>query len=292
MQRLRLTALTLLFSGLIFAQSDPVKQPEPTSGQAESAYAGQQEPSPQAEQSKRGDSTHLVVKTFKKPKYPADAQNQQMQGRVWVHITVDEAGNVVSVEPISGEGPLLAAAITAMKEWKFEPYIQDGHPVRVSTKMHYDFAFTDKIRDNSAGVALATPPPAKDIPRVDEAANGSGTADGSKVQRVRILQGTSQGLLVHQVAPVYPTTALRNHVQGTVVLRAVIGKDGLIKNLEVVTSPSDALGQAAKEAVEQWKYRPYTLNGDPVEIDTTINVNFKLKVIANRVRLPLANSWN
>jgi len=68
-----------------------------------------------------------------------------------------------------------------------------------------------------------------------------------------------------------------NLVEGTVVLRAVIGKDGVVRDLHVESSPSDDLSQAALTAVQQWTYRPYLLSGEPVEIDTTINVNFKLK---------------
>jgi TonB family protein len=269
--------VTLCLYSALFAQSDASKQSQPASGNAESNAAAQQQSPSQGQPSNPTDSTHLVVKQFKKPKYPAEAQNQQMQGRVWVHITVDEAGNVVSVDPISGEGPLLASAMAAMKEWKFEPYIQNGHPVRVSTKLHYDFAFTEKIRDNAAGDPITTPPASKAPTSADNTANTGTSSDDSTPQRVRISQGVSQGLLVHQVVPVYPDAARRNHVEGTVVLRAVIGKDGLIKNLEVVQSPSDDLGRAAKEAVEQWRYRSFTIKGEPVEVDTTINVNFKLK---------------
>jgi len=271
MRRLEITALTILVSGLLFAQSEPANNPA-LSEHPQSGAAGQSTPA-QAEQSKPGDSTHLVIKKIVKPEYPVEARNQQMQGRVWVHLVVDENGNVVNVEPISGEGPLLAAAIAAMKQWKFEPYLQNGHPVRVSTKMYYDFAFTEKVRDNAVGAPL----PSKALNPDDEPANGTGTSDNSNAKRVHILQGVSQGMLVHKVAPVYPITALRSHTQGTVVLRAVIGKDGLIKNLQVVSSPSKDLAQAAMEAVEQWRYRSYTLNGEAVEVDTTINVNFQLK---------------
>jgi len=103
------------------------------------------------------------------------------------------------------------------------------------------------------------------------------TITGPLPQRVLITQGVSQGLLIHQVAPVYPETARMNLVEGTVVLRAVIGKDGVVRDLHVESSPSDDLSQAALTAVQQWTYRPYLLSGEPVEIDTTINVNFKLK---------------
>jgi len=59
-----------------------------------------------------------------------------------------------------------------------------------------------------------------------------------------------------------------------VVLHAVIGKDGHIHDLQVLSSPASDLTSAAEDAVRQWTYRPYTLLGDPVEVETTINVNF------------------
>ncbi len=94
-------------------------------------------------------------------------------------------------------------------------------------------------------------------------------------QRVRVSQGVSQGLLVHQVRPVYPALARQARIQGTVVLQAVISKDGSIEGLHLV-SGHPMLAPAAIEAVKQWKYKPYFLNGEPVKVETTINVNFTL----------------
>lgn len=96
------------------------------------------------------------------------------------------------------------------------------------------------------------------------------------VQRVRVSQGVTQGMKVHDVTPQYPQMAKIARVQGPVVLAAVIGKDGTIQGLRVVSSASPLLNQAALEAVKQWRYRPYILNGEPVEVDTTITVNFTL----------------
>ncbi len=93
--------------------------------------------------------------------------------------------------------------------------------------------------------------------------------------RIRVSQGVSQGLLIHQVRPTYPPLARQARIQGMVVLQAVIGKDGSIQNLKVV-SGHPMLAPAALEAVKQWRYKPYYLNGEPVEVDTTINVNFTL----------------
>jgi len=94
-------------------------------------------------------------------------------------------------------------------------------------------------------------------------------------QRVRVSQGVSQGLLIHKVTPVYPALARQARIQGTVVLQALIGRDGAIQNLHVVSGHPMLTG-AALDAVKQWRYKPYYLNGEPVEVDTTVNVIFSL----------------
>jgi protein TonB len=94
-------------------------------------------------------------------------------------------------------------------------------------------------------------------------------------QRVRVSQGVSEGLLVHQVRPVYPQLARAARIQGQVVLQASIGKDGSIQNLRLV-SGHPMLAPSAIDAVKQWKYKPYFLNGEAVEVDTQITVNFTL----------------
>jgi protein TonB len=83
------------------------------------------------------------------------------------------------------------------------------------------------------------------------------------------------GLLIYEVIPHYPALAQQMHLEGTVVLEATISKAGTIANLRVV-SGSPLLQKAAIEAVSNWRYRPYLLNGQPVDVQTTINVNFKL----------------
>lgn len=94
-------------------------------------------------------------------------------------------------------------------------------------------------------------------------------------QRIRVSQGVSQGLLIHKVMPVYPEAARTARIQGVVVLHAQISKDGKIEHLQVVSGPA-MLQPAAIHAVRQWRYKPYVLNGQPVEVDTVISVNFKL----------------
>src|SRR5215472_4099472 len=94
-------------------------------------------------------------------------------------------------------------------------------------------------------------------------------------QRVRVSQGVSQGLLIRKVNPAYPPLARQARIQGTVVLQAEISKDGTIENLRLV-SGHPMLAPAAIEAVKQWRYKPYFLNGEPVAVETQVQVNFTL----------------
>jgi TonB family protein len=92
---------------------------------------------------------------------------------------------------------------------------------------------------------------------------------------IKISQGVTQGLLIKKVDPSYPQSAKQMHIQGTVQLEANIGKNGSVTNVKSLSGDA-GLARAATDAVKQWKYKPYTLNGEPVEIQTQITVNFKL----------------
>ncbi|MGA9041426.1 MAG: energy transducer TonB [Terriglobales bacterium] len=92
-------------------------------------------------------------------------------------------------------------------------------------------------------------------------------------KRVRISQGVTTGLLIRKVEPEYPPIAKAAHIQGQVVLNAVISKTGVIENITAI-SGHPTLVPAAIEAVRQWRYHPYLLNGEPVEVETTITVTF------------------
>jgi protein TonB len=94
-------------------------------------------------------------------------------------------------------------------------------------------------------------------------------------QRVRVSSGVSTGMLVRKVPPAYPPLARQARIQGTVVLQATISKEGSIENLQLI-SGHPMLAPAAIEAVKQWKYKPYLLNGEPVEVETQVQVNFTL----------------
>ncbi len=95
------------------------------------------------------------------------------------------------------------------------------------------------------------------------------------VQRIRVGGQVQQANLIRQPKPIYPPLAKQARIQGVVRFNAIIGKDGTIQNLQLI-SGHPLLVPAAEEAVKQWLYRPTLLNGEPVEVATVIDVNFTL----------------
>jgi TonB family protein len=169
-----------------------------------------------------------------------EAANKGIQGKVWIHLLISETGDVESADIISGDPDLARAAQEAMKKWKFQPFIRNGKPVKVNTKMPFDFAFRNKVTD------AAAPPDssanASASPAAAAGASGEGTSgersDGNPPQRLPVSSGIAEGLKLHHVTPTYPPAAARAHIQGVVILQATIGKDGLVHNLKAI-SPSD-----------------------------------------------------
>ncbi len=137
-------------------------------------------------------------------------------------------------------------------------------------------------------------PSRREPPRIDSVANWNADANGpgngmsvfsrpgtrtvvreAKRGPARVSSGVMEGLLIQKILPVYPAMAQAMGVGGTVVLEATITKEGTIADLRVVRGPA-LLQRAAEEAVSRWRYRPYLLNGEPVEVETTVNVEFTM----------------
>ena len=105
----------------------------------------------------------------------------------------------------------------------------------------------------------------------------AGDSNASKPpSQLSVPAAVMQGNLLNRVIPVYPAAAKKARIQGTVVLSAVISRNGNVANLQVLSGP-DELQQSSLDAVRQWTYKPYLLNGDPVEVKTTVNVVYSLQ---------------
>jgi TonB family protein len=107
-----------------------------------------------------------------------------------------------------------------------------------------------------------------------QSAAGSGASKTPK--QLSVSSDVMQKNLLTKASPIYPPAAKQAKIQGTVVLEAVVSKDGSVENLRVVSGPAE-LQQSAIDAVRQWKYKPFLLNGDPVEVKTTVNIIYNLK---------------
>jgi protein TonB len=102
-----------------------------------------------------------------------------------------------------------------------------------------------------------------------------GLAPSSPGKRISINGEIQAAKLVSKVQPVYPVEAKQDRIQGIVRFAVIVGKDGAVKNVTLV-SGDPLLAEAAKAAVEQWAYRPTLLNGDPIEVVTQVDINFTL----------------
>jgi protein TonB len=119
-------------------------------------------------------------------------------------------------------------------------------------------------------VARLPAPPATPVRRTQEKVTPNAPA-----KTIHVSTGVQAAKLIAQVNPVYPALAKQARVAGTVRLTAIIGRDGTIRNLQVM-SGHPLLTPAALEAVKQWRYQPTLLNDEPVEVITQIDVNFTL----------------
>ena len=173
----------------------------------------------------------------------------------------DEASAPSSTKPLGSTSP--PASKTAAEA----PLVLKGGTV---PKTHSKTAAADAPAPSVIGIATAgagAPPP--------DVVTAEGTAPKPILQTLNVSQGVSQGLLVRKVQPTYPKNALFMRIEGAVELMATISKTGDISHIKVLSGDSQ-LTRAAAEAVKQWKYKPYLLNGEPVEIQTQVTINFKL----------------
>jgi TonB family protein len=254
------TIIVLSLAVLIQASAAATSESEETVSAHWLAQSAQsppsQEPPAQTASSLPSDSTQLEVISAPQPDYPLEAAAKGLQGKVWIKLHISETGDVVGTDIISGDPALAQAAANAMKLWKFKPFFKDGKPVKVSRNVPYEFILKGKVTDPCAAVEA--------ISRMNLAHHPP-----------QIPQTVAEGWLIHKVEPVYPVAAKTKRLQGKVILQAIIGKDGTTHDEKSLCGPPEFI-QACIDAIRKWRFRPYLLEGDPVEVMTTITFNFHL----------------
>src|SRR5205807_2394371 len=146
------------------------------------------------------------------PAYPEEARTKQIQGLVIVSIAVDRNGSVTEAKLAEGDPVLGAAAVKAIEQWKFRPYLLNGEAMEVISSVTVNFRLKPPAPAESP-----VPPGTENVP-----------------PRIKVSSGVMEGKLVHKVDPSYPLEAKVGHIQGYVVLAAVISKDGNLVQLKVV----------------------------------------------------------
>jgi len=178
------------------------------------------------------------------PEYPSLAKQMGIRGTVELSALIGKDGRVQGLKVVRGHPLLVQSAVEAVRNWVYQPVLVNGEPVEARTTVTLTFA--------------------------PQSSEDSQTP--ARIQAGSVLEGPA---LVYRLEPEYPQAAKQMHAQGTVVLSALIGKDGRVQDLQVV-SGHPLLCQAAKAAVWKWRYRPTLINGEPVEVKTTIDINFTL----------------
>jgi TonB family protein len=183
------------------------------------------------------------------PDYPEELREQGVVGKVVIKIVIDKAGAVIAATPMEGNEQLANVTIAAVRQWKFRPYNFENKPVEVETTASVIFSKT------SPYVTASKPYP--------------------RPMEFRVAPGVAEANLIQKVEPRYPLEAQRKHIQGDVILGVRISREGEITGLTIIQG-DPILAEEAREAVQQWRYKPYLLNGEPLEVETTVKTSFRM----------------
>src|SRR5215469_2535605 len=204
--------------------------------------------------------THEVM-----PEYPKEARESHTQGDVLIDVIVDESGNVQTAKLTNCancSSSLGDAALGTVRKWTYQPTVVDGNPVPVRSWIAFRFRFLIE-------------PSIEILTRSESSTPSLEAFKTVTFRKLRISSGVAEANLIHKVEPKYPDKAKAEHIQGDVVMQCVIDKEGKLVVTKVL-SGDPVLAEASLKAVSQWRYKPYTLNGEPVEVETAITIKFHM----------------
>jgi TonB family protein len=197
------------------------------------AYSQQDQASPKPDTRKVQSDVLQPVQLIHKndPIYPPEAKAKRIKGTVVVEFVVDKEGNVTNASMVSGPPPLRDTVLAAIKEWKYKPATLEGKPIEQKVQVRFDF-------ENKS----TRPPDSQKAP-----------SDNYQPPK-----------LMHSTDPIYPPEVKARRMSGTVVLEVLVDKEGNVANAKLIMGPP-IVRDATEAAIKEWKYRPATLQGKPVE---------------------------
>lgn len=205
--------------------------------------------------------------------YPVDADQEGPPGDVLVRVHISETGDVESAELVSGSPALSRAALDAAKQWKFKPFLRSGKPAKISTVLPVQFAPSEGGRRGTGTMKMGRFSRESDT-KSGEPENDSATTLGDPSKRIHVSQQIMQRMVLEEGAFSYLKAAREAKIQGTVVLKAIISKEGAVEQLQSVSGP-DQLLDGSMEFVRRRKYRPLIIDDQPVEVETNVTLNFR-----------------
>ncbi|MDR3792216.1 MAG: M56 family metallopeptidase [Terracidiphilus sp.] len=185
------------------------------------------------------------------PKYPPEAKKARIQGTVVLNAIIGTDGHMKELRVLSGAAPLVQAAMEAVRQWVYKPYLLNGKPVQVETTINVIYTLGDTPPAKAAPVAGSVASDKKPTPPWD-----------------------TPPTPVISPEPVYPPEASAAHQEGIVLVKTKVDSEGHTAVLEV--SGPEVFRKSAREAVEKYTFHPATKNGQPIETTVTIEVNFRL----------------
>jgi len=214
---------------------------------------------------------HLVYRVA--PKYPKQALRKKIEGTVELQAVIAKDGSLKELMVISGDPMLASAATEAVQKWRYEPYMLNGEPVEVRTRITVAFTLPNKLvgypriparvdvdtRDSEPLVPLAALPVPEPPPGV-----------------YRVGGDVTRPHATYAPDPEFSEEGRKANKQGTVVLLAIVTADGTVRDVRVLQSLGSGLDEKAVEAIKQWKFDPARKNGEPVAVQITATVSFKL----------------
>lgn len=243
------------------------------------------------------DSEKLIIEKRADPEHPKTFESDI--GDATVRVQINEDGVVDGVELIKSYEPAYAdPAVEAARQFRFEPLVRDGKAVRTSAYLRIGFLAEMQVQLARSGSNASSPAAPKLVPFGVVVAEKDALApvaprpkplrpitspddyeviasDSSGPTRIKIKDGVQGPQVATRVAPAYPDEARRKRIQGTVVLQAVIGTDGVPRDITVVSGPQELVEEALR-AFKQWRFKPFLLNGRAVEVLQQNKLNFVL----------------
>jgi TonB family protein len=196
------------------------------------------------------------------PAFPKEAKKKKAHGTVELIATIDTDGNVSSIAISNGDMIFAEPAVDAVRNWKFEPYTNNGQPVEVWQRLEFDFT----PGRHTAALQEQLPPA--------ELAHGLPLLSHSTDNRVHGPMTPPKA--IYAPDPEYSEVARKVRYQGVCVLSLVVGVDGLAHDIKVVRALGRGMDEKAVEGVSKWRFQPATQDGKPVSTQTLIEVSFHL----------------